>query len=61
MVEHRTDERILEDWRAAERELARAPEPRWLAIMARIDQLQAEYREAIAAREALAQELAETA
>ena len=48
MVGLRPIEVILAEWRGAERELAEAPKEQWLAIMARIDQLQDEYRFAMA-------------
>jgi hypothetical protein len=48
---------ILAEWRAAERELAEAPQEEWLAIMARIDQLQDEYGLAMADRQSEIEEL----
>ena len=56
-MDTRSVETILADWRAAERELSEAPEERWLSIMARIDQLQEEYRQGMADREVLAEAL----
>jgi hypothetical protein len=56
-METRSVESILAEWRAAERELEQAPRERWLAIMARIDQLQSEHRQAMADRTQLADEL----
>jgi hypothetical protein len=56
-MESRSVATIIAEWREAERELAVAPEEQWLGIMARIDQLQEEYHQAIADREGLAAEL----
>jgi hypothetical protein len=53
----RSVETILEEWRVAERELAEAPAERWLGIMARIDQLNEEYDQAVRDRETLADDL----
>ncbi len=48
MPELRTVGTILEDYCAAERELARAPKGEWLAILAIMDQLYAQFVEAVA-------------
>ena len=56
-MESRSVATIIAEWRDAERELAGAPEDQWLAIMARIDQLQEEYRHAMADREGVAADL----
>jgi hypothetical protein len=58
-MESRTVERILEEWRTAERELDAAPEWARLAIQTRIDQLRDEHRDAIDDRKSIAQELSE--
>ena len=52
----RAVEAILVDWRAAERMLVEAPKEHWLAILARIDELQDEYQRAMADRESEAEE-----
>jgi len=57
VIELRPVEVILAEWRAAERELAEAPKEEWLAIMNRIDQLQDEYRLAMADRRSEIEEL----
>jgi hypothetical protein len=57
MPELRTVGSILEDYSAAERELARAPEVEWLAILAIMDQLYTEFLEAVAQREAIEEPL----
>jgi len=53
-MEPRTVEHILEDWRAAERDLEAAPETARLAIQARIDELREEHRVAIEDRASVA-------
>ena len=60
MIERRPVEKIVDEWRAAERELASAPEPRWLEIMERIDLLLAEYRAAVHERTAAAEQSTHT-
>ncbi len=60
MIERRPVEKIVDEWRAALRELASAPEGRWLEIMERIDLLLAEYRAAVYERETAAEQFAQT-
>ena len=58
-MEPRTVDRILEEWRAAERELEAAPETARLAIQARIHELREEHRVAIEDRASVAMELSQ--
>ena len=58
-MELRTVEQILEEWRAAERELETAPGTARLAIQARIDELREEHRVAIEDRASVAMELSQ--
>ena len=48
---------ILDDWRAAERELETSPDDARAAVGARVDQFRDEYRAAMADREAIVREL----
>ena len=56
-MEGRTIEAILEEWRAAERELEAAVGDAGAAILARIDKLREEHRMAIADRDVIARDL----
>jgi hypothetical protein len=58
-MEPRTVDRILEEWRAAEREFEAAPETARLVIQARIDELREEHRVAIEDRSSVATELSQ--
>ena len=58
-MELRTVEHIIEEWRAAERELEAASGTARLAIQARIDELREEHRVAIEARASVATELSQ--
>ena len=60
MIERRPVEKIVDEWRAAECELASAPEERWLEIMEHIDLLLAQYHAAVYEREAAPEQFALT-
>ena len=56
-MDTRSIDSILDDWRAAERELEAAPDDARPVASARVDQLREEYRAAMAGREGVVREL----